>query len=629
MHSPTAHARCKHTCKLRAPYGVCTYACATRCMQTSLEITCCFCCGRSHVCRPAWPCCVACAGKRRRLDFNDPIQRELVRMVGGGSSSASHAQRVACAVRDSTGHDTVLARMGSSGARPSNTERDFHRHVRASSRLKPEWWHVHLPIKGNRCQTKMVWWPVCLPHVMFRAMHEASLLHKLVPPGCSCTEFWEQCSNEPWFSSHPVLAKAHVATTVPIRVHGDEGQSHRKRPLLVLNWSSCLQHGDSWDSRLLIAVIPTGKCIKAGRTNASAQALCRAVAFSLTCLLDGEEPESLPPWLRRTGVHKATVAGEMRAGLVGVKGDGKFFKEFFPSVRGYNSNRVCRLCEAHKVHRILLFTDPDGAWRDTVRTHEQYMREVARLGMWSHFYDCPGWHYLLLLEDMLHCMFLGNGQDAAGSAFDLLSEVGHWQGGSANARLHDAYLRLKEWCKAHGLRCTASESDFTPIAMVKDMFPHLGGKGADVKVTLGFLAAQLHNAASAQPGHWELVRAATCFYYMVRWIAILDREPMFMSAEAAAEYRDAGFAYLRLYNSLAHSCVQAGVRRWKVRPKCHVLAHIFLRTEFSRMNPRFWSCWSDEDYIGKVCKLARATHSGTVARRTLDRWLANLAVRWR
>jgi hypothetical protein len=47
------------------------------------------------------------------------------------------------------------------------------------------------------------------------------------------------------------------------------------------------------------------------------------------------------------------------------------------------------------------------------------------------------------------------------------------------------------------------------------------------------------------------------------------------------------------------------------------------------MNIRFWSCWSDEDYIGKICKLARGTHPRTIAQRTLDRWLANLAVRWR
>jgi hypothetical protein len=178
---------------------------------------------------------------------------------------------------------------------------------------------------------------------MFRAMHEANLLHKLVPPGSSCRAFWEECSNEPWFASHPVRECAQVATTIPVRLHGDEGQSHRKKPMLVLNWSSALVHGDSWDTRLLITVIPTGKCIKAGRTNASAQALCRAVAFSLTCLLDGTEPDALPAWLRRPGAHKAIVAGEMRAAFVGVKGDGKFFKEFFPSIRSYNANRVCRL----------------------------------------------------------------------------------------------------------------------------------------------------------------------------------------------------------------------------------------------------------------------------------------------
>jgi hypothetical protein len=555
----------------------------------------------------------------------DPIQRELVSLVGGGVTSATKVQRLAEAMHESTQYDTSLAHIGQSGAHPSNAERDLHRQVRAVSKLRPVWWHVQVPVKVKRGAVKTLWWPICLPHVMFRALYEANMLHKLTPPGMTCAEFWNHCATEPWFTAHPAVARAPLGSTVPIRLHGDEGQGHRKKPVLVMNWSSCLCHGDSWDTRFLICVIPRAACIGMQ----SAQALCRAVAFSMSCLLDGAEPEQLPAWLRRPGAHKADIAHEMRGAFVGLKGDGKFFKEFIPSKRTYNSNLVCRLCAAHRSNPELLYTDLDGGWLETIRSHDQFMREARDRGLWSHFYDVPGWHLDLLLEDLLHVVFLGNGEDCAGSALWLLEELQHFPGNTADARFECAYVRLLDWCAARNVQCTASVSEYTKTSLIKDDFPHLGGKGADCKATLGFLADELQLAAQTHPGNMELRLATTCLYYLVTWLAILDSEPMFMSPSALAEATQAGWNYLRTYFALAKMCVDAGVRRWKVRPKCHALAHLLLRSSYSSMNIRFWSCWSDEDYIGKICKLARGTHPRTIAQRTLDRWLANLAVRWR
>jgi len=90
------------------------------------------------------------------------------------------------------------------------------------------------------------------------------------------------------------------------------------------------------------------------------------------------------------------------------------------------------------------------------------------------------------------------------------------------------------------------------------------------------------------------------------------------------------------YSTLASLCSKAGFYGYQVRPKVHMLAHIVLDIQHQLMipecewilNPAINMTWSDEDFIGRVSRVSRRTHSATTARRTIDRCLGLYRRQW-
>ena len=80
---------------------------------------------------------------------------------------------------------------------------------------------------------------------------------------------------------------------------------------------------------------------------------------------------------------------------------------------------------------------------------------------------------------------------------------------------------------------------------------------------------------------------------------------------------------------------------WHVGKLHHQLAEVIFRLETSsQANPRFHQCFMDEDLVGRMSRLCRATHPGQLRRvrhkhlpaglalRCLQRYLAMVAERW-
>jgi hypothetical protein len=64
---------------------------------------------------------------------------------------------------------------------------------------------------------------------------------------------------------------------------------------------------------------------------------------------------------------------------------------------------------------------------------------------------------------------------------------------------------------------------------------------------------------------------------------------------------------------------------FRARPKVHALWHHVQHLLSSRMNVvTIFSCWAEEDLMGRVVRISRRTHPATVARRTLQRWVLYL-----
>ncbi len=82
-------------------------------------------------------------------------------------------------------------------------------------------------------------------------------------------------------------------------------------------------------------------------------------------------------------------------------------------------------------------------------------------------------------------------------------------------------------------------------------------------------------------------------------------------------------AYQEAYAALAGAAEAAGELLWKLRPKFHALSHMTLFMEVTHLNPRFWACWMDEDFMGKCRQMCQRTKArgDVVSRAALVRYL--------
>lgn len=105
----------------------------------------------------------------------------------------------------------------------------------------------------------------------------------------------------------------------------------------------------------------------------------------------------------------------------------------------------------------------------------------------------------------------------------------------------------------------------------------------------------------------------------------LDSAGIFLTDEQADELVDVGKLFLECYARLAADALALSRPRWKLRPKFHSLhcETILRMASGSRANPRYFSCWLDEDYIGRMCNLGKAasSHPTTMSRRVMERMM--------
>ena len=62
------------------------------------------------------------------------------------------------------------------------------------------------------------------------------------------------------------------------------------------------------------------------------------------------------------------------------------------------------------------------------------------------------------------------------------------------------------------------------------------------------------------------------------------------------------------YYWLARRAVDQDLHMFKIRPKFHMMEHQVMLMEHTGLNPRFWSCWMDEDIT--LISFARVSMQG-------------------
>lgn len=311
----------------------------------------------------------------------------------------------------------------------------------------------------------------------------------------------------------------------------------------------------------------------------------------------------------------------------------KWHKEAFGFVRAYNKPACCERCHASKTDPSMLFTDfgSEPAWARTLTSHSEWLQEYPRHTR-SPLATIPGFSHETIRGDVMHVVNLGVAQWALGSCFIQLLEVGAFGGERlpANARLRTAYRQFRQFTAKH--RIKTSQPRFTLSRLGRStlgakQFPIFKGKAWNTRCVCAWLS-EVATANKDKDGRNGTLRAL-CIFHLASWFAELEETGRHLNAAEAESLKNHGLQFLRAYGELAKNAIEKRAWLYPLRPKLHKLHHICLDLLKEEYNPRFYCCYTDEDFCGQMKRIAVKVHRRRMAERTLQRYRIMLGILWR
>jgi hypothetical protein len=485
--------------------------------------------------------------------------------------------------------------------------------------------HTTVPFSGTvrNCTYRFIWMVYCKQSVCPGAGPAVWEKFVLGRPRSFLRTFWEALSAEPWVRDHPAFfGPVVLENIVPVMIHGDEAEYLDDQKLYIISWQGGLPHGQSIRTRFLAAAIPSRLMVVEGGVHTTLQAVMHFVQWSLNLMYQGMFPSvpydpAVDPCEKapyRQTLAGQRLAGEYIAAFSGTKGDFLWYQHLYGFGRYWACNDMCWECMASKVARERLWTDTREAagWRATCG---QYC--VTH----SPFANVVGWHPSSVHKDILHILYVnGIANHLAGSCLIAAGRAKLFPGGgdSLEAQLHQAFIDFKDWCDQHGQETTHDGFSENACHCKRRVdFPWLGGKGADIKLVILWLADALTRRPAFDARATRVVVALATFTH------ILSNADVILTDAEVARARRASMIVVRGYVGLARAAVRRRQCLFRVKPKLHGLHHLSL--QLKRLNPSFCSCWSDEDFMGRIAKIASKTHRRSVSLRVLERYLFQLS----
>ncbi|CAJ1459448.1 unnamed protein product [Effrenium voratum] len=443
-----------------------------------------------------------------------------------------------------------------------------------------------------------------------------------------------------------------LSKCVPLAVHGDDAESHRRRSFTITTVSSLLTGGSPWDSRLLIYCMDTARA-----TDSTYDVLDSWVVHSLTELQLGvflDVDAFGRPWPDRPNKGQP-IAGGWRGVICCHKGDEKYLARAYHTNTSWQSKYCCWLCRASRTNPSMLYTlhGRFAPHRATACSTESFIVSGCKGTPWVRL---PGFHVQMLSNDYLHITDLALIPDAAASALvELTSTDLVWQGDNQDERLRRAHVEFVAECRRHKIRnrgqvfsmqlrgiCVWALFCFTSSVGLLFWNPrkHLTGaasaypsitqkhfNGAEAAILARWLAGITLAVACANPlDEYAQLRAAI-FVNLAAMRRILSQEGVIMTPAALKDLERANYLYHAALNGVARACIDNDKLLYKIRPKGHKLDHLVL-DQAPKFNPLWASTYGDEDMVGRIKDFARRSHPNQLGRQVLDRYAAYCCCRW-
>ena len=198
---------------------------------------------------------------------------------------------------------------------------------------------------------------------------------------------------------------------IPLVMHGDDADAHRRRSFSVVTISSALTSGSPWDTKMVVYALDNSRaCAETYDT------LNAWVIWSLTELQEGRRMSVDPfqhPIKRKQG-SDAPIAGKYRGVVVQIKGDEKWIQKALHLVpSSVSPNWVCPLCRASR-HGSMIYTSygPSAPHRGSHLSTPEFIQEACRPGP---IVRLPGFAVDLVTYDWLHLVDLSIVPECAAS----------------------------------------------------------------------------------------------------------------------------------------------------------------------------------------------------------------------
>lgn len=411
----------------------------------------------------------------------------------------------------------------------------------------------------------------------------------------------------------------------------------------VASWGSSVGAGDCRYTKQVITWLP------ASRLSEEPWTLGRMAEVLLECLRVLESGRFPSVDLSGSPEKHALVGEEYGQGWscrwAGFKHDWKARVQVHRHFRSYLCDDICDLDLATVEDDVYSFTNVSetAPWYATILSLEDYLQQCRDIGVNpSPYSGLVGFRLERSLWDGLHTFWhQGVCSDFSGSVCWQLAHdpQSGWAGTDVEEKLKSGFReyclwemtqayyqslsshtnKCRVWCK-RALMVTKEKSQpsFT------DQY-----KAAHVRLFAIFLSEKYLSIYESLPSptRRESVLASACKSLIV-YLVILKKGGPVLSASEAAKAQTNLREFLVSYVYLAADALSRDVALYRVRPKLHSADHICHNLKVSRENPRYHEVWLEEDFLGKVSKLIKATHGSKNALRAMQRWSINCWNLW-
>ena len=338
------------------------------------------------------------------------------------------------------------------------------------------------------------------------------------------------------------------------------------------------------------------------------------VTWSLKCLAAGKYPQhDGSEWLQSDSARRRKASSDLplRAVLVEVRADCKFYKEVFNFPSWNQRSGICWQCTC--TPQQLREVGETASWRDSAsrRSHWDMMLRIRSSGAnTSSLFAAPWVCTEIFKVDWLHAVDQGIAADFAGNFLMYVVKY-KMPGVTMKIRCSALWLRLQEWYVAQGVQDRLQNLTLGMLCKEKAS-PKLRASAAQVRAIVPWLHT-LGRDLLAEDTEEEVAMACAA-HHLLQCYRSLSHDSIFFQEVLATSSRLFALQYVALE---AHA---NDAKKWRAKPKLH----LFLELASSGSQPSLFWTYRDEDFGGAIAKMSRRrggmAKPGATSSGVLQKW---------